>query len=228
MDRCVLLTSSPKCVVSPRGETTHEGVGVYTHTYPWLIPIITWCRLFLSISTNILLIKSKLKLQSRAIAVGIAMSPRNLDDKYRYRPHTRSRKCTCQFFCGKQSVLIWLHQSGVIAWRQRRRSCRRRVFKVEYLWHTSNENDEFYTWYIPVLEQVGMSLMGSPTWGFSFCLSRSSLVFWGRDTPLAREFQIWGSHVNNGILIDFRAVKYVSVESGLLCRDNISWYFQFD
>ena len=25
MDRCVLLTSTPECVVSPRDETTHEG-----------------------------------------------------------------------------------------------------------------------------------------------------------------------------------------------------------
>ena len=28
MDRCVLLTSTPECVVSPRGETTHAGVDV--------------------------------------------------------------------------------------------------------------------------------------------------------------------------------------------------------
>ena len=28
MDRCVLLISTPECVVSPRGETTHEGVDV--------------------------------------------------------------------------------------------------------------------------------------------------------------------------------------------------------
>ena len=28
MDRCVLLTSTPECVVSPRGETTREGVDV--------------------------------------------------------------------------------------------------------------------------------------------------------------------------------------------------------
>ena len=32
MDRCVLLTSTPECVVSPRGETTHEGVDV-NNTY---------------------------------------------------------------------------------------------------------------------------------------------------------------------------------------------------
>ena len=60
-----------------------------THTYPWLIPIITWCRLFPFVPTNILLIKSKSKFESRAIAVGVAMSPRNLGGKYRCRPHPR-------------------------------------------------------------------------------------------------------------------------------------------
>ena len=97
-----------------------------THTYPWLIPIITWCWPFLFVLTNILRTKSKLKLESRAIAISVAMSPRNLGGKYRCRPHPRSRKFTRQFFCGKQSVLIELQQlSGVIAWRpwQHRRSC---------------------------------------------------------------------------------------------------------
>ena len=28
MDSCGLLTSTPECVVSPRGETRHEGVDV--------------------------------------------------------------------------------------------------------------------------------------------------------------------------------------------------------
>ena len=28
MDGCVLLTSTPDCVVTPRDETTHEGVDV--------------------------------------------------------------------------------------------------------------------------------------------------------------------------------------------------------
>ena len=89
MDRCVLLTSTPECVVSPR----------------WAIPIITWCWRFPSFSTNILLIKSQLKLRSKAIAVGVAMPPRNLGSKYRCRPHPRLRKCTRQFFYGKQIVL---------------------------------------------------------------------------------------------------------------------------
>ena len=86
-----------------------------THTYPWLIPIITWCWQFPSLSTNILLIKSKLKHESRAIVVIVAMSPRYLGGKYRCRPHPRWRKCTRQFFPGNKSVSIELHQSGVIA-----------------------------------------------------------------------------------------------------------------
>ena len=134
-----------------------------THTYPWLIPIITWCWPFPFFSTNILLIKSKLKLESRAIAVGVAMSPRNLGGKYRCRPHPRSRKFTCQFFLWNQGVLIELHQSGVIAWRpwQHRRSCG--VLKgwisvahcpFQRQWRV------LHIWYISVLEQVGMSFNG--------------------------------------------------------------------
>ena len=36
MDGCVLLTSTPSCVVSPRGETTHSGVDV-NNTHPSMI-----------------------------------------------------------------------------------------------------------------------------------------------------------------------------------------------
>ena len=40
MDGCVLLTSTPSCVVSPRGETTHSGVDV-NNTHPSMInPLI--------------------------------------------------------------------------------------------------------------------------------------------------------------------------------------------
>ena len=129
-----------------------------TNTYPWLIPIITWCRQFPSLSANILLLKIKLKLESRAIAVRVATSPHNLGGKYRCRPHPRSRKCMRQFFRVKQSVLIELHQSGVIAWRQRSRSCG--VLKswisvahcpFQRKWRVLHNYD------ISVLEQVGMS-----------------------------------------------------------------------
>ena len=36
MDGCVLLTSTPSCVVSPRGETTYSGVDV-NNTHPSMI-----------------------------------------------------------------------------------------------------------------------------------------------------------------------------------------------
>ena len=66
-------------------------------------PIITWCWQFPSLSTNILLIKSKLKFESRAIVVGVAMLPCNLGGEYRCRPHPRWRKCTRQFFPGSRA-----------------------------------------------------------------------------------------------------------------------------
>ena len=161
MDSYVLLTSGLRPRHRPVAAKQHtRELMSTTHTYPWLIPIITWCRPFPFVPTNILLIKSKLKLESRAIAVGVAMSPRNLGGKYRCRPHPRPRTCTRVFFCGNQSVLIELRQSGVIAWRprQHRRSCG--VFKswisvahcpFERKWRV------LHTWYISVLEQVGMS-----------------------------------------------------------------------
>ena len=44
MDGCVLLTSTPSCVVSPRGETTHSGVDV-NNTHPSMInPLISTRR----------------------------------------------------------------------------------------------------------------------------------------------------------------------------------------
>ena len=68
--------------------------------------------------------------------------------------------------------------------------------KAEFLWHTvlSNDNGEFYTYEIyPYLNRSVCLLIGSPTWWrFSFCSSGSSLVFWWRDAPLMREFQMWG------------------------------------
>ena len=146
-------------------------------------PIITWCWQFPSLSTNILLIKSKLKLESREIVVGVAMSPRNLGGKYRCRPHPRWRKCTRQFFFFREPERVnrnaseWrhhLHDDNIVDHVV--------YLKAEFLWHTvpSNENGEFYTCEV--------------------------------------------ADVNNGIPIDFRVIKCVSVESGQPCRDNISWY----
>ena len=108
------------------------------------------------------------------------------------RESTRPRFCLW-FFFGKQSVLIELPRNGVITWRQSSRSCG--VFKswisvahcpFQRKWRVLHNYD------ISVLEQVCV-LMGSPTWWrFSFCLSRNFVVFWWRDAPLVREFQMWG------------------------------------
>ena len=115
LDMCVLLISTPEWVVSPRRvrQPTRDLIST-THTYPGLIPIITWCWQFPSLSANILLIKSKLKLESRASVVGVAMSPHNIRGKYRGRPHPRWRMCLRQFFFSAErvswTVSEWCHR----------------------------------------------------------------------------------------------------------------------
>ena len=178
----------------PSGLSRRTGRSRPYRTCPFLIPIITWWQQFPSLSTNILLIKSKLKLESKAIVVGVAMSPRNLGGKYRCRPHPRWRKCTRQFFfpgsraCQSNCIRMASSLGDNIVDHV--------VFlKAEFLWHTvlSNENGEFYTYDIYAYFNMSVCLLiGSPTWRFSFCSSGSSLVFWWRDAPLVREFQMWG------------------------------------
>ena len=182
-----------RCVYRPAARQ-HEGVMSTTYTYSWLIPIITWCQQFPWLFTNIVLIKSKLKLESRVIIVAVAMSPCNLGGKYCCHPHPRWRKCKCQFFVGGIVCQLNCIRVASIAWPQCCRWCG--VFKAEFLWHTLlyKENGEFYTYNIyPYLTMLVFLLMGSPIWWmFSFCSCRSSLVFWWRDAPLVREIQMWG------------------------------------
>ena len=120
-----------------------------------------------------LLIKSKLKLESRAIVVGVAMSPRDLGGKYRCRPHPRRRKWTRQFlFFFVRSRACQSNCARVAS-----SLCDNIVdhvvcLKAEFLWHTvfSNENGEFYTYDIyPYLNRSVCLLLGSPTW-FRFTL----------------------------------------------------------
>ena len=203
-----------------------------THTNPWLIPIITWCRPFPFVPTNILLIKSKLKLESRAIAVDVAMSPRNLGGKYRCRPHPRPRTCTRQFFAGTRAC--WLNCTRVASSLDDHDNIVDHVvcLKAEFLWHTvlSNENGEFYTYGIyPYLNRSVCLLMGSATWRrFSFCSSGSSLMLHDDVTHRScANFKCEVIDVNNWIPIDFGGVKCVSVGSDQPCYDSISWYIQF-
>ena len=103
---CVSLVSNSRgCCLARRGETT-------------------WCHHF-STPTNILLIKSNLKFESRTTAVSVTMSPRYLGGKYRSRLHTRSRKKRASFFAEDWACEIELRQTGVICfpWRQRGWSC---------------------------------------------------------------------------------------------------------
>ena len=170
MDRCVLLTSTRELMST-------------THTYPWLIPIITWCRQFLSVPTNILLIKSKLKLESRAIIVGDAPTPGGESARTSFfsRELERVNRTASEEWCHR------LHGDNILDHVV--------CLKAEFLWHTVlSENGEFYTYDIdPFLNRSVCFLMGLPIWWkFTFCSSGGSFVFWWRDAPLLRELQMWG------------------------------------
>ena len=92
----------------PHGETTHEGVWhqQYTHNHVW--SRLEHDAIIFSTATNILLIKSNLKFESRATAVYVAMSPRYLGGKYPSCLHPWSRKCTCLFLREAEHVKsIW-------------------------------------------------------------------------------------------------------------------------
>ena len=200
-----------------------------TQTYPWIILIIAWCRQFLWLSANILLIKSKLKLELRATVFRSAMSPCNLGGKYQCCPHPWRRKCMCHFFAGSRvcqsnrtraaSSLGYNFFNHVVC------------LKTVFLWHTAQ-----WKWrvlhirFISVLEQVGMSFNGIAYLmrKFSFCSSGSFQVSGDGTHRSCANFKCEVADVKNGILIDFRAIKCVSVESGQPYHDNISWYIQFN
>ena len=179
MDRCVLLTSTPACLFHCPGQsqgrspsdrpTSRKQIRKLmstTHSYPWLIPIITWCQQFCSLSTDILLIKSKLKLGLRATAVSVAMSPRNLGGKYCYCPHPRSRKCTGYFFAGSRACQ-W-NCTRVASWLGDNVLYYVVCLQTEFLWHTilfQLKWQVLHIWFIyPSLNRSVCLLMGPPTW----------------------------------------------------------------
>ena len=162
-----------------------------THTYPWLIPIITWCWPFPFVSTNILHVKANWSLNRKQAPSALPCHHVILVAS------VAVAKVQVPVFSGKQSVLIELHQSGVIAWRpwQHPRSCG--VFKAEFLWHTvlSNKNGEFYTYsmYLHLNRSVCLLMDRPLDEGLAFVQAGvpSCAPWWWRDAPLVREFQMW-------------------------------------
>ena len=147
---------------------------------------------FLSTATNILLIKSSLRFESRATAVSVVMSPRYHGDKYRSCLHPRLRKCACQFFAGDWACEIELCRTGFICfpWRQRSWSCgvfRRWIFRCT-LPFPMKMACSTQLWYI--LASAGLYVF---QWDrlIGLCSSGSSLLSQWRDAPLMREFQMW-------------------------------------
>ena len=176
---------TPEGVVSPhraitRAQTTPEGVWhqQYTHNHVW--SRLWYDVIFVSTATNILLIKSNLKFESRATTVSVAMSPRYLGSKYRSRLHPRSRKCACLFLretgCGKSNCA----RPASSASRGDNEVDHAVCLKAEYQMHTalSDKNGKFYTTMIyPCFSRSVCFSMGSPAWWrFGLCSSESSLV----------------------------------------------------
>ena len=195
---CVLLVSNSRgcCLVapgitraqpewSPCSETTPEGVWhqQYTHN-----PDYNMMSPFFSTATNILLIKSNLKFESRATVVSVAMSPRYLGGKYRSRLHPRSRKMRVLVFAADWACEIEQHQTASSASRGDNEVDHELCLNAECQMHTvvSNENGKFYTIMIyPCFSRSVCFSMGSPAWWrFGLCSSGSSLVSRWCDAPL--------------------------------------------
>ena len=195
-----------------------------THTYPWLVTIIAWCRSFLSLSTNILLIKRKLKLESKAIAVDIAMSPRILGGKYRCCPHPRAHAS----FLWEAEHINWTASEAASSLDDRHNIVDHVVcFKAEFLLHTviSNEYGEFYTYGIYLyLNRSVCLLMGLPTWWrFSFCFQAGVplCAVWWCDALLMRQFQMWGHWCKQWVSHWFHGCKICFC--GILCPP-LTWF----
>ena len=175
------------CLRDRPRETTPSGVWHQQYTYKHV-----WSRLqhdatIFSTATNILLIKSNLKFESRATAVSVAMSPRYLGGKYRSRLHPLA-KMRMLVFAGDKACEIELRQTGVICFMWRREVDHAVCLKTEFQMYTalSNENGKFYTTMTyPCFSRSVCFSMGSPAWWrFGLCSSGSSLVSRWRDAPL--------------------------------------------
>ena len=169
---------------SPHGETTHEGVDINnTHLSMINSDYSMMPTIFLFIypyTAHLKQIKAWIESNRSPCWHAITWSWWQVP----LLPPTpgRRRESARAICCGRQSVLIELHQSGVIAWRQCTWVDHVVCLKVEFLSHTvlSNENGEFYTSMIYLyLNRLVCLLMGSPNWWrFRFYLSGSSFVFW--------------------------------------------------
>ena len=196
MDGCVLLTSTPECVVSPRGETTHEGVDV-NNTHPSMInPDYNMILANLTLNYQNLLTKCKSKFESRAIPVRVAMLPRNFEDKYHSRPHPLLMKCEARAI-SRDPVLMraielrlsldWCHLPG-----DDDALIMRCCLKASFLLHTAlpNETGELYRSIVyPCPNRSVYFSVGSPGW-WKLVNVQAGVPSWSRwrDAPLVREF----------------------------------------
>ena len=161
-------SDSPKARQHPREFDTNN-----TQTQSCLIPITTWCHHFPT-ATNIMLIKSNLKFESRATAVST--------------PDLENARAT---FAGDWACEIELHQTRVICFPWRQRSWSYGVFKswisyahCPFQWKLQ----VLHNYDISVLQQAGLLFNGIA------CLMKVWPLF-KRDFP--RVSMTWISNVTS-------------------------------
>ena len=176
----VLLTSNPEQAVSSCRAITRA-------QFEWKLHVETTLD-GVNLDYNII-IKSKSKLEWRAIAFHIAMSRRNLGGKYRCRP-SPDRECARAAYLREaegvnRTARDWCHLLGanfvdhVVC------------FKSNLNWRVLRNYD------ISMLNRSACLPMGSPPWWrLSLCSSGSSLVFWCRRCghQWGRRCIEWDSH----------------------------------
>ena len=118
----LLVSNSRVCCLAPRRDNTRRSLT--RHTRSCLIPIITWCHHFFSTTTNIVLIKSNLKSESRATSLRCHVTTWSLG-QVSQSPPSLVAKMRVPVFAGDWACEIELHQTSVICflWRQRSWSC---------------------------------------------------------------------------------------------------------
>ena len=90
-------------VIAPRRDNTRGSLTPTIHIQSCLIPIVTWCQHFF-LSNQYSAHEKQLKVwikSSRSLSCHVTTLS---GSKYRSRLHPWSRKCACQFFCGRLGV----------------------------------------------------------------------------------------------------------------------------
>ena len=181
---------SPRRAITRDFDTNNANTIMFDPDYNMMPP-------FFSTATNIVLIKTNLKFESRASAVSVAMSPCYLGGKYHSRLNPRSRNMHMPVFAGDWACEIELRQTSVICfpWRQRSWSC-----NVLKSWISDAHCPFQWKWQVlynydkSVLQQVGMFFDGNRLLDEGLAFVQVGVPSCADDMRLrscTREFQMW-------------------------------------